>query len=229
MHIPKRSKRLREILLPGTSVLSSPYNKVMGNLICWVPGLRFLWILSLAASMLAQSKSANPAGSNQQSAVTLHVFKSGLFSGFAHDHIVLAPIGGASIDPQGMKAEVSFSTKDMKVTDPGVSDKDRAEIQSTMLGPKVLDAEKYPEVRFRSSHIAQASPGHYNVTGTLELHGTSKQLSFEVTGAPEHYHGATKLKQSDFGIKPISLFGGSVKVKDELELEFDVYAPIPKK
>jgi polyisoprenoid-binding protein YceI len=180
--------------------------------------------------ILAQQPSHNaPATKSQQSAVTIHAFKSGLFSGFAHNHVVVAPIGGASIDPQGMKAEVSFNAKDMKVTDPDISDKDRAEIQSTMLGPKVLDAEKYPEIRFKSSHIAQVSPGHYNVTGTLELHGASKQFSFEVTGAPEHYRGATKLKQSDFGIKPISLFGGSVKVKDELELEFDVYAPIPKK
>jgi len=171
----------------------------------------------------------NAAPKPQQSAVAIHVFKTGLFSGFAHNHVVVAPVGGASMDPEGLKAEVSFAVKDMQVLDPEVSDKDRAEIQSTMLGPKVLDAAKYPEIRFKSTHIEQASPGHYNVTGTLEMHGVSKQLSFRVTGTPEHYHGATKLKQSDFGIKPISLFGGSVKVKDELELEFDVYAPIPKK
>ena len=190
--------------------------------------LRFCSILIFSALLVAQTGNRTQT-KPQQSAVTIHVFKSGLFSGFAHNHVVLAPIGGASIDPESLKAEVSFATKDMKVTDPDVSDKDRAEIQNTMLGPKVLDAGKYPEIRFKSSHIEQAAPGHYNVTGTLDLHGTSKQLSFEVTGTLEHYHGTTKLKQSDFGIKPISLFGGSVKVKDELELEFDVYAPIPKK
>lgn len=210
----------------ATNILPDPYNKavIRGAIL---PGYIFCWILSL---VLTQQPSHNaPTTKSEQSGVTIHVFKSGLFSGFAHDHVVVAPLGGASIHPEDMQAEVSFTTKDIRVTDPDVSDKDRAEIQSTMLGPKVLDAEKYPEIRFKSSHIAQTSPGHYNVTGTLELHGTSKLLSFEVTGAPEHYHGATKLKQSDFGIKPISLFGGSVKVKDELELEFDVYAPIPKK
>jgi hypothetical protein len=30
------------------------------------------------------------------------------------------------------------------------------------------------------------------------------------------------LKQSDFGIRPISIVGGTVKVKDELKVEFDV-------
>ncbi|HZD93881.1 MAG TPA: YceI family protein, partial [Candidatus Sulfotelmatobacter sp.] len=126
-----------------------------------------------------------------------------------------------------LRAEITVITKQMKVTDPEVSDKDRAEIQSTMLGPKVLDQEKYPEIHFKSSHIEQTSPQHYRVTGTLELHGTTSELTFEVTGSPEHYHGATKFKQSDFGIKPISLFGGSVKVKDELELTFEVYAAAP--
>jgi len=195
-------------------------------------GFKFCWMFLLAAAtMAAQPKSApTPASSHpQESAVTIHVFKAGLFSGLAHNHVVLAPIGGASIDPDAKKVEVSFSTKDMKVIDPEVSDKDRAEIQSTMLGPKVLDAAKYPEIRFKSSHIEQTSPEHYRVTGALELHGTSKELSFDVTGTPEHYHGATKLKQTDFGIQPISMFGGSVKVKDELELEFDMYAPMPKK
>lgn len=190
--------------------------------------LRFYSILIFSVFLVAQS-SNNTAPKSHQSAVTIHVFKSGLFSGFAHNHIVLAPIGGASMDPEGLKAEVSFATKDMQVIDPEISDKDRAEIQTTMLGPKVLDANKYSEIRFKSSRIEQTAPQHYRVTGTLDLHGASKQLQFEVTGAPEHYHGATKLKQSDFGIKPISLFGGSVKVKDELELEFDVYAPMPKK
>jgi hypothetical protein len=37
-----------------------------------------------------------------------------------------------------------------------------------------------------------------------------------------HYTGSVKLKQTDFGMVPIKLFGGSVKVKDEVEISFDV-------
>jgi hypothetical protein len=37
-----------------------------------------------------------------------------------------------------------------------------------------------------------------------------------------HYHGTAQLKQKDFGITPISLGGGTVKVKNELRVEFDV-------
>ena len=181
----------------------------------------------LASLLLTAQTQQNAAPKAPQSAVTIKVFKSGLFSGFAHNHVVVAPIARAAIATAKPAAEITVVTKEMKVTDPEVSDKDRAEIQSTMLGPKVLDQEKYPEIHFRSSRIEQTSAQHYRVAGTLELHGAKQEITLEVTGGPEHFHGATKLKQSDYGIKPISLFGGSVKVKDELELEFDVYTPAP--
>ena len=189
--------------------------------------LKFCWIFILSGLIAPQSpNNATPA--SKSSVITIHVFKSGLFSGLAHNHVVVAPISQANVDPTALTAEITVATKEMKVTDPDVSEKDRAEIQSTMLGPKVLDQEKYPEIRFKSSRIEQTSPQHYRVMGMLDLHGTKHEVTLEVTGAPEHYHGTTKLKQSEFGIKPISLGGGSIKVKDELELEFDVYAAAGK-
>jgi hypothetical protein len=35
-------------------------------------------------------------------------------------------------------------------------------------------------------------------------------------------HFAPFLRQSDFGILPISIAGGTVKVKDEVTIEFDI-------
>jgi len=186
-------------------------------------------IILLAGFLPAVQTQGSAASSAQQSAITIHVFKSGLFSGFAHNHIVVAPIAQATVDPARMTADITVATKDMKVTDPEVSEKDRTEIQTTMLGPTVLDAAKFSEIRFKSSRIEQTTPQHYRVMGMLDLHGASKEIVLEVTGGPEHYHGATKLKQTDFGIKPISMGGGSIKVKDELQLEFDVYSAAPAK
>jgi len=201
------------------------------SLIRMADGWKRFWLFLIAgllASLLLTAQTQESATpKKQQSAVTIKVFKSGLFSGFAHNHVVVAPVARAAIDAAKPAVEITVVTKEMKVTDPEVSDKDRAEIQSTMLGPKVLDQEKYPEIHFRSSRIEQTSPQHYRVAGTLGLHGAKQEITIEVTGGPEHFHGATKLKQSAYGIKPISLFGGSVKVKDELELEFDVYTATP--
>src|SRR5205807_1931770 len=138
-------------------------------------------------------------------------------------HIVTAPVSQATIDAKNLGAEIVVRAHDMKVVDKEVSDSDRAKIQSTMLGPEVLDAEKFPEIRFKSSKIEQTSPQHYRVNGILTLHGTTKPITLEVAGDADHYHGTAKLNQTDFGIKPVSVAGGTIKVKDQLELEFDVY------
>src|SRR5262249_39060093 len=94
-----------------------------------------------------------------------------------------------------------------------------------MLGPKVLNVEKYPEIRFTSSRVESVGAGRYRVTGKLELHGASRELSLEATGGPEEYRGKTKLKQTEFGIEPVAVAGGTVKVKDELEIEFNIFGP----
>jgi len=36
------------------------------------------------------------------------------------------------------------------------------------------------------------------------------------------YRGSGQLRQKDFGITPVSVAGGSVKVKDEVRIEFDI-------
>jgi polyisoprenoid-binding protein YceI len=167
------------------------------------------------------------SSATQKSSITIHVGKSGLFSGFGHNHTISAPIARAAIDPKSKTASITVLTKEMKVLDPEASEKDRQEIQATMLGPKVLDAQKYPEIYFTSTRVEQTSAGEFKVTGNLELHGVTRQLEFPVTGTPQHYTGKTKFKQTDFGIQPVSVGGGTVKVKDEIELEFNVYPEGP--
>lgn len=190
---------------------------------------RVVLLAAMTSLVTAQDTGKNhdkvPAAPERSgSVITIHVHKAGLFSGFGHNHTVTAPVTRGRIDNQGMAADIVVVTQDMKVIDADVSDKDRAQIQTDMLGPKVLDAARFPEIRFASSRIESTGPGHYRVTGKLELHGVGRELTFEVTGGPERYHGQTRLKQTDFAIRPISVAGGTVKVKDEIELEFDVRA-----
>ena len=44
----------------------------------------------------------------------------------------------------------------------------------------------------------------------------------EVTLKDGHYLGSASLKQTDFGINPIRIAGGTVKVKDEVKIQFDI-------
>lgn len=41
------------------------------------------------------------------------------------------------------------------------------------------------------------------------------------------YRGSATIKQADFGIKPISIGGGTIKVKDEVKIDFDIVTRQP--
>ena len=43
-----------------------------------------------------------------------------------------------------------------------------------------------------------------------------------VVGSDGKYHGEVLIKQRDFGIEPIKVAGGAVKVKDELKVQFEI-------
>ena len=57
----------------------------------------------------------------------------------------------------------------------------------------------------------------------MTLHGVTRPGTVEVTRQNDAYVGAVRLKQTDFGIQPIKIGGGVVRVKDELEVSFRVY------
>jgi hypothetical protein len=184
----------------------------------------FFLLLAVLAGFIHSGDGQMPG---RNSAITVHVFKSGLFPAFGHNHTVVAPVAKSSLDPARLTAEINVRAKDLKVTDPGESESTRMEIQNTMLGPKVLDAEKYQDISFKSSRIERTSAQHSRVTGSLALHGRSREMSFDVVWNADHYHGSAKLKQTDFGIQPVTIGGGAIKVKDEIEVEFDIYGPQP--
>jgi hypothetical protein len=50
----------------------------------------------------------------------------------------------------------------------------------------------------------------------------TRVVTFPVVLSDGRYRGETRLRQTDFGIKPIRIAGGTVSVKDELKIEFDI-------
>ena len=158
----------------------------------------------------------------QASTVTVRVFKSGLFSTFAHNHEILAPLAAGTVDTSALAVDFQIASQAMRVVDPKSSDDERAKIQRTMDGPTVLDVARYPEIRFHSTAIESAGVARWTVLGTLELHGESHPIRFEVTRESGRYRGAATVRQTEFGIKPVRLAAGTVKVKDDVRIEFDI-------
>ena len=159
---------------------------------------------------------------SSKSVVSIRVFKSGVFSGFAHDHVVQAPIASGAIDLNKRSVTLTFNVADMKVLDQGASDSERKEIDATMKGPKVLDGTQYPTISFASSAVTDSGANRSQVTGALKLHGTSHQVAIPVTLHDGKYTGSVTLKQTDYGITPVKIAGGAVRVKDEITIEFSI-------
>jgi polyisoprenoid-binding protein YceI len=159
----------------------------------------------------------------QKSKLTVRVYKSGVFSAFAHDHEIAAPILGGSAeisDHAAVKLEVD--ARALLVTDPDTSEKDRSDIQKRMLGPDVLDSERFREIVFQSKAVVQNGAEKWVVHGDLTLHGQTQPVTVDVVHQGDHYTGHATIKQTNFGIKPVRIAGGTVKVKDEVRIEFDV-------
>src|SRR4051794_26351410 len=178
----------------------------------------FLFLLLAYSGSLAQSHLIDPALSK----ITIHVDKTGVFSFAGDKHEIATPIASGSVDEKAGTVEFTIDSRKLQVLDPQLDEKKRAEVQKTMLGPSVLDTAQYPEIRFRSSKATSTGQNAWIVNGELTLHGQTHPVTLPVKKDRGSYTGSTKLKQTDFGITPVSVAGGTVKVKDELKLDFEV-------
>ncbi len=176
-------------------------------------------VLTVACHLAAAQAADVDAG---RSSITVKVEKSGFFSAFAHNHTIQAPIASGKLDAEKRTAALTFNAKEMKVLDQGVKDSERADIDQTMKSDKVLDVKRFPEIRFVSTSITPQDGGSYQVRGDLTLHGTTRPVEFPISFSKDRYTGSVKLKQTDFGIAPVSVAGGTVKVKDAIEIVFEI-------
>jgi len=179
-----------------------------------------LFLLVIAAEM---APAAPRAIDVEHSTIRIHVGKSGLFSAAGHEHWVLAPIAEGTLE-EGTASSFSFrvDSRQMKVEeDKSLSADERAQVERTMQ-TQVLESEKYPDIRFRSTAIEPASQNTWVVHGELSLHGQTRTISATVRREENAYVGRCQIKQSDFGIEPVRVAGGMIRVKDELDIQFSV-------
>jgi polyisoprenoid-binding protein YceI len=163
----------------------------------------------------------------------IHAGTGGLFGGFAHDHLIEAQQieGCAQIDSKDLThstIKLNFATAGIKVIDAKESAEDRAKVQRTM-ETDVLRVSEYPSATFESTAVEGAGPNNqFRVRGMLTIRGKTQPAVVPVTfmqlsDGAFRATGTYKFKQSAFGIKPIQLAGGTIKVKDELSIDFEIF------
>jgi polyisoprenoid-binding protein YceI len=125
--------------------------------------------------------------------------------------------------------QLKVKAASLSLSDKEVSEKDRKEIEGTMRD-QVLEVNRFPEIVFKSTRVTtkKLSEGEYEakIEGDLELHGVTRHeiipVHLKILENELRAKGECALKQSDYGIKPVSAGGGTVKVKNEVKLSFDV-------
>lgn len=194
------------------------------------------WALSCAASIAVLA--AGPRTftvDTQRSRALIDVGKTGAFSFAGHTHEVEAPLssGVIHLDTDALSrsdVRLAFNAAAMRVTGKGESAGDVPKVMETMLGEQVLDTKRFPTIAFESTSVTGkgAAPSlDLTVTGKLTIRDTTRSITapvaVKVDGAMLSVTGKFSIKQTEFGIKPVSV-GGVVKVKDELTITFTIAA-----
>ena len=198
-----------------------------------------LWVLVLGPALPAAAATRTYVIDASASAVQVHVGKSGVFGFAGHTHEVTADRfeGRVDADPDDLarsSVELSFEASGLTVSAQGEPEGDAPKVQEVMAGSKVLDVSRFPAIRFRSRQVSgrRAADGAYElqVAGEVSLHGVSRAVTLpvrvELSGATLTASGRTTLAQRAFGIEPVTAGGGTVKVKNEVGVEFRIVARV---
>lgn len=169
------------------------------------------------------------------SRLTIKVSAAGLFAGFGHNPTIAIRgcSGEASFVPVSFnraKVHITVHPDSCEVTD-DVSQKDKLEIESRMK-QEVLETSRYPAVDFQSASVMPIRMGDQQyaarIAGSLTLHGITRSLEIScqvsLTGETLRAFGEFPVRQTDYGIKLVSVAGGTLKVKDEVKCAFEILA-----
>jgi polyisoprenoid-binding protein YceI len=95
---------------------------------------------------------------------------------------VRAPIHSGTADTGSHPAiEIHVNAAELRVIGKDDSEKDRAEVQKTMLGPEVLDSEHHQKIVFKSTGAESAGQGKWTLRGNLTLRGQTRPVTGQVT------------------------------------------------
>jgi len=180
------------------------------------------FLVGCALALLGVSQIGHTAAQidTTHSQMTVFVYKEGIFAFAADNHEVTAPISSGSFDDTAKIIDVKVDATKMRVQDPPSR---RDKVQANMMGPEVLDVSRYPDITFHSTKIDTSNTAHWTVHGDLTLRGQTHPIVFEVVRKDaEHFTGSAMVRQTAFGITPIKIAGGTVRVKDDVKVVFDI-------
>jgi polyisoprenoid-binding protein YceI len=166
---------------------------------------------------------------------TVQAFSTGLFSAFGHNPTIAIRDydGEIQFTPESFdnaSVRVTVRTNTMEVVDEMKND-DRKKLEQVMYD-QVLEPSRFPTAVYESRQMTvqkdNADQWRAQLTGELSFHGVMQSHSFDARvahmGTIMRIAGQFPLRQSDYGIKPVSFAGGALRLKDELKFNFEMVA-----
>jgi polyisoprenoid-binding protein YceI len=166
---------------------------------------------------------------------TVQAFASGIVAVVAHSpkFAIRHFAGSVTFVPNTIEdasLNLTIKTRSLEIMD-DVRANDRREIEKVMFD-EVLESSRFPTVEYKSSRVAatKITDNMYraNVWGDLTLHGATRglQLDMQVMAGEETLkaQGSFSIQQSDFGLKIVTVAGGSLTLKDELKFGYYIIA-----
>lgn len=154
--------------------------------------------------------------------------------GFSVSHMVISETEGSfnEFDATVTSSKEDFDGADVTFTAKTASiDTDNEKRDEHLKSADFFDAEKYPEITFKGK--LKKSGSKYKLTGKFTMHGTTKEVSFDVkyNGTIKDPYGNTKagfkltgtVDRTEYGLKWSALTeaGGAV-VGDEVEITCNI-------
>ncbi len=198
----------------------------------------------LGASLVAVLVASAPGSGRAQewevdtgaSTLRILVSKKGVLSGLVHGHRFEPERWSATASfslevPGAVRVEAVVDAASLHDHEQRLNAGSRAEVDRTTAGPAVLDAARFPVIRFDGREVTDrttvaAGVVELTLRGTLSLHGVEGPVDVRLRvsreGARVRAVGSATFLQSSFGMKPYSTALGTIGVDDPVRLELDL-------
>lgn len=187
----------------------------------WLMAVAIVSVMAGAAGAQSSTWQIDPAHTNAQFVVR-HLGISNVQGEFTKIS------GTAQIDDQDISKSSVNATIDVTSVDTRVQARD-----NDLKSDHFFDAAKYPTMTFQSTKITKTGNGTLKMTGSLTVHGVTKEVTFDVTGptAPIKVMGVrrgvsatTTINRQDFGLTYDSdkLASGDFMIGNDIKITLDV-------
>ena len=177
------------------------------------------------------------------SLVVIEVYRAGSLARLGHDHVVASHDVRGFVAPRANRADLYVRLDELVVDEPDLRKQAKFDTQPTaediagtrrnMLVSLEAQAHPYALIRLTTSGEALGQGKIVNkvdksVDVTLNVRGVERTVRTPVTleagDGTLVASGRVALKQTDFGVTPLSILGGAIQVKDEINVRFAIRA-----